>query len=119
MNAPIIIPGVWTIKALSVRGRRFAMEYVDSLQLQEQEKILSLLLRTSQNGPPKNREKFRKVGAKIFEFKSYQDRILCFFRPNNVIVLTHGFRKKRDRTDRAEIVRATDLRCLYLEREGD
>jgi len=45
----------------------------------------------------------------MFELKCYQIRILGFFLPNNVLLLTHGCVKKKDALEEGEIVRAKAL----------
>ena len=45
-------------------------------------------------------------------------RVLCFFAGNSVVVLTHGFAKKSQKTPRAEIEKAEAYRKDFLKREG-
>ncbi|MBV8215842.1 MAG: type II toxin-antitoxin system RelE/ParE family toxin, partial [Verrucomicrobia bacterium] len=51
--------------------------------------------------PPRNETKFKKVEGSngIFEFKSYQMRLYCFFDGGDLIICTNGAVKKRDRSD--------------------
>jgi len=73
-----------------------------------------LLKRTADFGLPKNTEKFKSLkGSGIYEFKSYQVRILCFFDREKVIILTHGFIKKRDKAPRREITKAEKFMRKY------
>lgn len=46
-------------------------------------------------------------------------RVLCFFAGNSVVVLTHGFAKKTQKTPRAEIERAEAYRKDFLKRKGE
>ena len=119
MNATIIVRGVWTIKALHDGRRCFATDYIDGLPENDQEKLHALLRRAAERGPPSNREKFGKVEGRIHEFKSYQDRLFCFYGPNKTIIITHGFRKKRRRVPPNEIDRATRLMAQFLEGGGE
>jgi len=91
-----------------------AEDYIKGLNETDRKRLIALLEHTAEHGPPTNREKFQKLDGDIFEFKSYQDRILCFFQPRKVLVLTHGFRKKKDRAPKEEIERAERLRKEYL-----
>jgi len=118
MNAPIITSGTWTIRALHDGRRCFAQDYIHDLQEADQKKLHALLKRTSQKGPPRNPEKFGKVEGDVFEFKSFQDRLFCFYHADKTIILTHGFRKKRNRVHRKEIDRATRLIAQFME-SGD
>ena len=45
-------------------------------------------------------------------------RVPCFFADNSVVVLTHGFAKKSQKTPRAEIEKAEAYRKDFLKREG-
>jgi phage-related protein len=115
MRARILRQRTWTICALEDGSSCPAEEYISNLLEADKKKVFALLERTAAHGPPHNEQKFRKVEGDLFEFKSFQDRLLCFFQPNSVIILTHGFRKKRERIPRGEIQRAERLRRQYLE----
>ena len=49
-------------------------------------------------------------------FGSNAYRIFCFFAGDSVVVLTHGFAKKSQKTPRAEIEKAETYRRDFLER---
>ena len=49
-------------------------------------------------------------------FGSNAYRIFCFFAENSVVVLTHGFTKKSQKTPKTEIERAEAYRKDFLER---
>jgi len=105
----------WSIRALADSHRCWAQEYISTLQPSDRKRLVSLLSRTVDHGPPRNREKFKKLEGEIFEFKSYQDRLLCFFDGRNVLIVTHGYRKKSNKAPKSEIERAAALRAAYLE----
>jgi len=46
-------------------------------------------------------------------------RIFCFFDAGNLVILTHGFQKKTQKTPKAEIDRAEKYRKDYLRRKKD
>ncbi|MBI4824770.1 MAG: type II toxin-antitoxin system RelE/ParE family toxin [Nitrospirae bacterium] len=50
----------------------------------------------------------------VFSSNSY--RVFCFFADNSLVVLTHGFMKKSQKTPRAEIERAEAMRRDFLKR---
>lgn len=50
------------------------------------------------------------------QFGSNAYRLFCFFVDNSIVVLTHGFSKKSQKTPRQEIERAEALRRDYLSR---
>ena len=49
------------------------------------------------------------------EYHSNIYRFPCFFYKNNVMVLTHGFQKKTDKTPPGEIRMAGKYKCEYIE----
>ncbi len=91
-------------------------EFIDDLEGADQKKIMALLQRAADYGPPNNVEKFKKVEGNIWEFKSFQVRILCALVGRNVIILTHGFTKKKDKTPPNEIEKAKELLIAYHNR---
>ncbi len=116
------------IKRLGINGydiygisenRRLVREFITSLEGSNCEKLWALLKRIAEYGPPKNIEKFRVLGDGIFEIKSYQVRILCFFEKGQIILLTHGFIKKSPKTPPSEIERAKRLRDIYKRWKGE
>ena len=50
------------------------------------------------------------------QFSSNAYRIFCFFADNSVVVLTHGFAKKSQKTPRSEIEKAEVFRKDFLRR---
>jgi phage-related protein len=116
VTAEYVIRGKMNILALVRGGRCLTREYLESLQESDRKKVLALLRTTAKAGsPPGNPEKFSKLETPIYEFKSYQDRFPCFFDGQGRILITHGFRKKKNRTPKEEISRALNLRASYLE----
>ena len=99
-----------TIQAITRKGvclvQKFIDEYPDH---SERKKIIRQIQDTAENGPHPSRERFRIIEAGMFELKCYQIRILGFFLPNNVLLLTHGCVKKKDALEEGEIVRAKAL----------
>lgn len=84
-------------------------------------KLAALLERTAREGLPKNETKFKKVEGSngIFEFKSYQMRLFCFFDGGSLIICTNGAVKKRDKADPADITRAEEWMNLYFAAKSD
>ncbi len=92
-------------------------EYIKNLDEKDQKKVLALLDRVSDNGPPKNIQKSRKIRISddIWEFKpTSQIRILWFYDGPGRIVLTHAFRKKRQDIPVNEVKKAEAARKSYL-----
>jgi len=103
------------IYAIRNKGVSIVQDFIEGLGESDKTKILALLKRAADHGPPRNKEKFKRIGSDIFEFKSYQVRILCAFDKGSIIILTHGFIKKRDKTPGREIEKAKKLMKMYME----
>jgi len=94
--------------------------FIDGLQPRDRKRLVALLDSSANYGPPRNSEKCKKIEGTdgLFEFKSFQDRIPWFYDGKEEdgrgrIVMTHGFKKKGDRTPRAEMNRAEGVRRMY------
>ncbi|EQA64295.1 type II toxin-antitoxin system RelE/ParE family toxin [Leptospira alexanderi] len=93
-----------------------ALEFFDSLTVDEQEDFLVLVKIMADRGKIFNKEKFRNEGDKIFAFKPKPNRFLCFFTVGKKIIVTNGFQKKQDKLPANEKERAKSFRTDYLER---
>lgn len=81
-------------------------------------RLVSLITRAAELGPPNNEHQSRSLGDGIWEFKAPNTaRLLWFYDANCIIICTHGFSGKRGRgkTPRREIDRAKQIRQKYLE----
>ncbi len=67
----------------------------------------------AERGRIRNKEKCRSLEDGIFEFKGGCLRIAWFWDEENLIICTHGFVKKRQKTPPGEIDRARRIRDLY------
>lgn len=104
----------YRIDAITINGVCLVQEFIEGLERPAQKKVVALLQRAADFGPPVNEEKFKKLNSEgIYEFKSYQVRIFCVFEKGRIIILTHGFVKKSGKTPRNEIERATRLLVEY------
>lgn len=100
--------------AIVENGRCYVKEFINSLGVSEQRKIVALLKFAAENGPQINEEKFKKLNDdELFEFKDHQRRIFCTYDKGRLIVLTHGFIKKSNKTPKGDIKRAKELLNLY------
>lgn len=103
--------------AVCSNGSMPAKEFIENeLSLAEQAKLLVLLQRMADHGSVPNREQFKVVRDKVFEFKKHQIRVFCF-RKDDRWLLTNGYKKKKDRLDPGEIVRAERIMKEHLQRE--
>lgn len=113
----------YALYAILENGKCPIRDFISGLTVKNKNKILPLLDYTTQNGPPHNEEKFKKLETRdkipLFELKAGQVRILCTFDGQSIIVLTHGFIKKQQKAPRSEIDRAFRLLRRYRERFSD
>lgn len=107
-----------TLYAITRNGECQARQYIDSLSDSDKKRIIALLEYTSNNGPPKNIEKFRHLKDKLYEFKAGKARLICFFQRNMIIILTHGFDKPKPKKLKAEIDIADKIMQEFLEKGG-
>lgn len=85
-----------------------AEEFFDQLGVMDKAKLLQLFRILGDHGKHTNLEKFGDLGDGLFEFKSFQIRMPFTYATDEkrVILITHGFLKKRDKAPPAEIARA-------------
>ena len=95
-----------------------AEEFFDQLPKSDQAKLDSLFRILGDHGKHTNEQKFGDLGDGLYEFKSFQIRMPFAYAENErgLILITHGFRKKRDKAPPSEIARAR--RILDEDAEG-
>lgn len=96
-------------------------KFLDTLSIIERAEVLALIeefriLKSNNDNLPQSMSKFLREG--IFELRTkHKNRIsrsLYFFTINKVIVFTHGFIKKTEKTPINEIEKALKYRNIYL-----
>ena len=85
-----------------------AGEFFDGLGLLDKAKLMALFQIAGDHGKFYNPEKFGDLGEGLFEFKSFQIRMPFAYAKSErgLILITHGFIKKKDKTPKEEITRA-------------
>ena len=85
-----------------------AWEFFDGLSLLEKAKLMALFRIAADHGAFYNDQKFGDLKNGLFEFKSGQIRMPFAYAKNErgLILITHGFIKKKDKTPKEEITRA-------------
>lgn len=95
-----------------------AQEYLDGLSAKDRQKVDNLFEMMGINGEIRNDTKFKKLEGSegIFEFKSFQIRLLCFYGkgPPKKLVICHGVTKKQDKHAKADIERAEAIKKKYF-----
>ena len=83
-------------------------EFFDPLSLLEKAKLMALFRIAADHGAFYNDQKFGDLKNGLFEFKSDQIRMPFAYAKNErgLILITHGFIKKKNKTPKEEITRA-------------
>ncbi len=99
-------------------GRIPAREFVDSLDDKGAARIDAFIERLRVYGNQMQGKFVTKLTAHIFELRIKQFdrifRILYFYQPGTLLVITSGFQKKTEQTPPGEIARAERLRKLWI-----
>ena len=95
------------------KGKSISLEYLESLDNEEQAKLFELMKLMGDIGIIKNETKFRNEGDKIYAFKPQPHRFLCFFFEGQKIIVTNGFHKKTDKLPKNEKERALKIKSDY------
>lgn len=105
--------------AVDRSGQSPGLEFYAMLDDRNKAKFNAFFQRMGEHGEIKNREQFKKIeGTDFWEFKWFQIRMVCRFRPGGVVLISHGFEKKKDRIPDAEIQRAQRIFTEDNERES-
>ena len=99
-------------------GRAPAREFVDSLDDKAAARIDAFIDRLRIYGNRMQGKFVKKLTDHIFELRVKQFdrifRVLFFYQPGMLIVVTSGFQKKTEQTPQAEITKAEQLRMLWM-----
>jgi phage-related protein len=99
-------------------GRRPAREFVDSLDDKAAARIDAFIERLRVYGNRMQGKFVKKLTDDILELRVKQFdrifRVLFFYQPGMLIVITSGFQKKTEQTPPAEIARSEQLRKLWM-----
>jgi phage-related protein len=99
-------------------GRAPAREFVNSLDDKAGARIDAFIERLRTYGNRMEGKFVKKLTGELFELRVKQFdrifRVLFFYQPGRLIVITSGFQKKTEQTPPAEIVRAERLKRLWL-----
>lgn len=99
-------------------GRIPAREFIDSLDDKAAARVDAFIERLRLYGNRMEGKFVKKLTGDIFELRVKQFdrifRVLFFYQPGMLIVITSGFQKKTQETPPGEIARAERLRKLWL-----
>jgi hypothetical protein len=99
--------------AHEANGEAPGSAFFNSLDPRWQARIVYLYKRLGDVGQIHNREMFRKETGEFWAFKAFQARLLCYFRRDQRVVITHGFSKKTDKIRKQEFDRAARIKQEY------
>jgi phage-related protein len=113
------VNGEFTIEYVQLpNGRMPAREFVDSLDEKNAARIDAFIERLRVYGNRMQGKFVKKLTDDIFELRVKQFdrifRVLFFYQPGMLIVITSGFQKKTQETPPSEIARAELLRKLWM-----
>ena len=111
--------GEFTIEYVELpNGRVPARDFIDSLDDKAAARIDAFIERLRIYGNRMEGKFTTKLTGDIFELRVKQFdrifRVMYFYQPGMLIVITSGFQKKTEQTPTVEITRATLLRKLWL-----
>ena len=99
-------------------GRVPAREFVDSLDDKAAARIDAFIERLRIYGNRMQGKFVKKLTNDIFELRVKQFdrifRVLFFYQPGMLIVITSGFQKKTEQTPQSELTRAEQLKKLWM-----
>lgn len=102
----------FSLYAVVINNVCLVQDYIDSLELKQQRQVFALFNLILEHGPPKDQQKFKNIGDKIYELKTRSGvRILCFCGGvvlRKTLILTHGFEKPGKIVLRREKEKAID-----------
>jgi phage-related protein len=112
------VTGEFTIEYVELpNGRTPAREFVDSLDDKAAARIDAFIDRLRLYGNRMQGKFVKKLTDDVFELRVKQFdrifRVLFFYQPGMLIVVTSGFQKKSEQTPPGEITRAEQLRKLW------
>ena len=111
--------GEFTIEYVELpNGRVPAREFVDALDDKAAARIDAFIDRLRIYGNRMQGKFVKKLTGDIFELRTNQFdrifRVLFFYQPGMLIVITSGFQKKTQQTPPGEIARAEQLKKLWM-----
>lgn len=120
MGRPVAYRGARLTVAFAVarNGSAPALAFYDHLGVRDKARMNKLFQWLGDMGWINNKEKFKPIeGTGLFEFKDSQIRMPCY-RSGSLMIVTHGFLKKRGRIPPEEIRRALRIQAEDKELEG-
>ena len=98
------------------KGSSSVYDYFEACDDVTQASLLYLVKRIADIGHIYDETKFRIEDRhnKIYCFKPRKERFFCFFFTGKKIIITSAYRKKKQKLDRKELIRAIQIRDEYF-----
>lgn len=112
MERPVAYRGssLTVVFAVCSNGTSPGQEFYEQLGGRDKAKMNKLFEWIGERGWINNKERFKRIeGTEFFEFKDFQIRMPCY-RSGNLLIVTHGFFKKRDAIPPQQIERARRIK---------
>ncbi len=93
------------------------LQELKGFDIARHDQLLARIHRIAISRRPWRKELFNWLSDDIYEIKSHKDRVACFFEEGNSIIMTHGFKKQKQKAPPAEIKKAIEIRKEYLVRK--
>ena len=106
-----------------VDGKSLFQDFYRKLDRKAKDRLAARIESLADNGPPKNDRKFPHEGDGIYAIKDITTavRVYCFFHEGRVIIITHGFLKKYQKSrnrGKNNLYKALKIRDEFLKGGG-
>lgn len=112
------------VAAVTDRGECPLVDFLEGLEgglADDGSRMAAVLEQVAGDGPRRDTQVSRQIGPGLFEFRKGRIRIAWFCDEGTLVICTHGFVKKTQKTPPAEIHKAMSIRKRYFvdKRNGD
>lgn len=105
------------VAAVTDRGECPLVDFLEGLDgdlADDGSRIVAVLERVASGGPRRDTQVSRQIGPGLFEFRKGRIRIAWFYDEGMLVICTHGFVKKTQKTPPAEIRKAMSVHDRYF-----
>ncbi|MDD5761564.1 MAG: type II toxin-antitoxin system RelE/ParE family toxin [bacterium] len=105
------------VAAVTDRGECPLFDFLEALDgdlADDGIRMVAVLERIARGGPRRDTQVSRQIGPGLFEFRKGRIRIAWFYDEGTLVICTHGFVKKTQKTPTAEIHKAMSIHRRYF-----
>lgn len=118
MKLQVVRKGQWQVLAVCTdRSDCPLLDFLSGLEgglVKDGLRMLRLLERVAAQGPPRNTEISHQLGSGLWELIQGRLRVLWFYDEGKLIICSHGFVKKQQKTPLRELERAQEHQRQYF-----